>query len=251
LRRSPAITALALLAAWAVFAMPRPGFAQELIADLSDHLIGITSDFTGTDILVFGAIEGGGDIVVTVTGPLNEVVVRKKDRVFGIWINAESAEFHSVPGFFGIATTRPLDEIGTVEMRKLYGIGFSGLRLEPESTLTEDQRLEFEAALIELRQANGLFPSEPAKVDVVGGRLFRAEIPFPADIPVGTYQAETLLIRNGEVVAAQTSPLVINKVGFGADIYDFAHEESELYGILAVIAAVLAGLLGNLMFRRP
>ena len=239
--------------AFALFAMllAAPGLAcaQEIMAGLSHHAIGITADFTGTEILVFGAVESEGDIVVVVRGPRTEVVVRKKAPVFGIWINAESAVFHSVPGFYGVASTRPLEEIVDSDMRRVMEIGIDGLRLEPAGMDTHT-RDEFQSALIGLKQAERLYPVEPNTVSLVGGRLFRATVPFPAGVPVGTYTADTFLIRDGEVVAAQSSPLIISRAGFGAQLYNLAHQESELYGILAVIAAVMAGLAGNILFRR-
>ena len=232
-----------------LFAAPGLARAQEIIAGLSHHAIGITADFTGTEILVFGAVESEGDIVVVVRGPRTEVVVRKKAPVFGIWVNAESAVFHSVPGFYGVASTRPLEKIVDSDMRRVMEIGIDVLRLEP-ADMDARTRDEFQSALIGLQQAERLYPVEPSTVSLVGGRLFRATIPFPAGIPVGTYAADTFLIRDGEVVAAQSSPLIISRAGFGAQIYNFAHQESELYGILAVIAAVMAGLTGNILFRR-
>jgi uncharacterized protein (TIGR02186 family) len=228
----------------------RPAAAQDLIADISNHLISITSDFTGTELLVFGAIEGGGDVVVVVSGPRDSVIVRKKDRVFGIWINAESAEFDNVPAFYAVAATNPLEELAAPEQLRLYEIGLAGLRLEAEPDVDEAQEVEFLDALIQLKQENELYPTAPQHIDVVGGRLFRVKIPFPADVPVGSYLVQSFLIRDGLVASAQTSPLVVNKGGFGADLYEFAHAEGELYGILAVLGAVMAGLLGNLLFRR-
>jgi uncharacterized protein (TIGR02186 family) len=229
----------------------RPAAAQDLIADISNHLISITSDFKGTELLVFGAIEGGGDVVVVVSGPRNNVVVRKKDRVFGIWINAESAEFNNVPAFYAVAATDTLEALAAPEQLRLYEIGLAGLRVEAEADVDEAEKDEFLAALIELKQTNDLYPIAPQHIDVVGDRLFRVKIPFPADVPVGSYLVQSFLIRDGQVVGAQTSPLVVNKGGFGADLYEFAHDEGALYGILAVLGAVMAGLLGNLMFRRP
>ena len=232
-----------------LLAVPALARAQEIMAGLSHHAIGITADFTGTEILVFGAVESEGDIVVVVRGPRTEVVVRKKAHVFGIWVNAESAVFHSVPGFYGVASTRPLEEIVDSDMRRVMEIGIDALRLEP-ADMDAGARDEFQSALIGLKQAERLYPVEPGTVSLVGGRLFRATIPFPAGVPVGTYAADIFLIRNGEIVAAQSSPLIISKAGFGAKIYNFAHRNSELYGVFAVIAAVVAGLAGNILFRR-
>lgn len=229
----------------------RPAAAQDLISDISNHLISITSDFKGTELLVFGAIEGGGDVVVVVSGPRDTVVVRKKDRVFGIWINAESAEFTNVPAFYAVAATDSLEALAAPEQLRLYEIGLAGLRVEAKDDVDEAEETEFLAALIQLKQRNGLYPVAPQHIDVVGNRLFRVKIPFPADVPVGSYLVQSFLIRDGQVAGAQTSPLVVNKGGFGADLYEFAHDEGALYGILAVLGAVVAGLLGNLMFRRP
>lgn len=156
-----------------------PAAAQDLIADLSNHLIAITSDFTGTELLVFGAVEGGGDVVVVVTGPRDVVVVRKKTRVFGIWINAQSAEFANVPAFYAVATTRPLEELATPDKLRLNEIGLQGLRVEPGEDVDADEYQEFMQALVELKQSNGLFPTAPQHVDVVGDRLFRVKIPSP------------------------------------------------------------------------
>ena len=240
---------LAIALLWALSGVPGAGHAQEIVAGLSHHVIAITADFTGTEIIVFGAVEQEGDIVVVVRGPRTEVVVRKKAPVFGIWINAESAVFRSVPGFYGVASTRPLEDIADSDMRRLMEIGIDGLRLEP-AEMDDGDREEFQSALIELKQAERLYPVEPSAVSMVGERLFRATIPFPAGVPVGTYVADTFLISDGEVVAAQSSPLIVSKAGFGAQIYSFAHQDSELYGLLAVIAAVMAGLAGNFLFRR-
>ncbi len=241
--------AIVVLCALTVFAAPRSD-AQELVSGLSHHLIEISANFQGTELLTFGAIEGTGDVVVVVRGPRKTTTVRKKGRVFGIWLNKESSRFLSVPGFYGLATTRPLEEIGSTEIFNALEIGVNGLRFEPEDRDQDDVE-EFREALIQIRQEEGLFPVEPSVVEVVGGKLFKASIPLPAGIPVGTYTADTFLVREGVIAAAQSSPIIVSKAGFSAEIFHFAHRNSLLYGVLAVIGAVMAGLTGNFLFRRP
>ena len=248
----------ALLLALALLALAAPRAAAqlpqeppELIADLSHHLIAITSDFTGTDLLVFGVADPEGELIVVVRGPRVPVVVRKKERVFGIWMNTRSATFNSVPLYYAVAASGPLAEIADADSLRLLEIGMENLRLEPEPELDPEIEESFEQALIELKQASALYPREPSRVDRVAGRLFRASIHFPAAVPVGTYVADVFLLKDGLVVAAQTSPLVIHKAGFGAEVFDFAHESSALYGLLAVVGAAMAGFLGSLLFRRP
>lgn len=225
--------------------------AQELVADLSDHLIAIDSEFTGADLLVFGAIEGDGDVIVIVRGPRVPVVVREKARFFGIWLNASSITFNDVPTFYAVAATRPPEEILDADMRRLNEIGLDQLHIEAEPGSNIEDAEAFRDALIQLRQRNGLFSAEPGKVNFLGRQLFRTAIHFPAAVPVGRYTVDVVLVRDGQVVQSFGPPLTVDKAGLGAEIFDFAHNDSALYGILAVIGAALAGFLGSLLFRRP
>lgn len=224
--------------------------APRLIADLSNHLIAITSDFTGTDLLIFGAVEGEGDVVVVVRGPRDQAVVRRKAQVFGIWLNTQSIAFNNTPTYYAVASTRPLDQLGAEDVLQLHEIGVENLRLDPQSDVPAEELQKFRDALIALKQREGLYSLAPAHVDVVGGRLFRATVAFPAGVHVGTYIADVFLVQDGVVVAAQSSPLVVSKVGFGAEVFDFAHDQSSIYGLFAVVAAAMAGFMGNLLFRR-
>jgi len=241
---------LALCLAATALAPGRAG-AQELVADLSDHLIAIDSEFTGTDLLVFGAIEGEGDIVVLVRGPRSPVVVREKARVFGIWLNASSVTFEDVPAFYALATSRPPEEILDGDMRRLNEIGLDQLRLDPEPGTDIADIAAYREALIHLRQTTGLYTAEPGKVSFLGKRLFRTVIHFPAAVPVGRYTVDVVLVRDGQVVQSFSPPLTVDKAGLGADIFDFAHDDAAFYGVLAVIGAAIAGFLGSLLFRRP
>src|SRR3984893_18268925 len=83
---------------------------QALGADLTGHLIAITTGFTGASVVLFGATDGPGDIVVSVRGPEREMTVRRKERIVGIWINTDDLTFAKVPSFYDIAASRPLDE---------------------------------------------------------------------------------------------------------------------------------------------
>lgn len=239
-----------LLALALVLVLAGSARAQELVADLSDHLIAIDLEFTGTDLLVFGAIEGDGDVMVIVRGPRSPVVVRQKSRIFGIWLNAASVTFDDVPAFYALATSRPPEEILDADMRRLNEVGLDQLHIEPEPGSSIEDVASFREALIHLRQRNGLFTSEPGKVSFLGRRLFRTVIHFPAAVPIGRYTVDVVLVRDGQVVQSFGPPLTVDKAGLGAEIFDFAHDDAAIYGILAVIGAALAGFMGSLLFRR-
>ena len=228
---------------------PAPSRAEPVVADISNHLIAITTGFTGTDVLVFGATDGEGDVVVIVRGPEREEIVRRKERMAGIWIHGESHLFRRVPSFYAVAASKKLADSAPPTVLARHQIGLDNLRLESAREDDPSQR-EFAQALIRLKQDEGLFPTQVEQVQFLGNQLFRAKIAFPANVPVGTYTVEVFLLRGGEVAGAQTAPLVISKIGLGADIYLFAHREAPIYGAIAILMALVAGSSAAFLFRK-
>lgn len=222
----------------------------QLVADLSEHLIAITTGFVGTDVLMFGAIEGPGDVVVVVRGPQRPEVVRRKARIAGIWMNEREMVLNNVPAFYVVASAKPLIEILSPVARMRHEIGFDFLQFVPKRPAPASEVEEFRQALIRNKQRDDLYLEETGKVSFLGPTLFRTRISFPSNVPTGTYTADVFLVRDGSVVSAQSTPLVVGKVGFGAELFDFAHQRPALYGILAVAVALAAGWLAGVVFRR-
>ncbi len=223
--------------------------AQPLTADLSDHLITITSSYTGTELLLFGSVEEEGDIIVVVRGPEQQVLVRRKERVGGLWMNRATQSFAKVPGYYAMAATRPLDEIATENVLSRLGIGPKNLTFEANGS-GGPQGVEFRDALVRNMTREGLYPTEPGVVTWLGSRLFRTNIAFPANAPVGNYTAEIYLLHQNEVITAQTTPLFIRKTGIERAVFEYSRNYPLLYGLSAVIMALLAGWLAELAFRR-
>lgn len=224
--------------------------AQALIADLSDHLIAINTGFTGTQVVLFGSTDGPGDVAVVVQGPEGEVRVRKQDRIAGIWMNADSVLFRRVPSFYDVATSRPLEELVSPAVLARHEVGLDHLRVVLADYAGPEKEQEFRAALIRSKQRQGLYGTATGEVAFLGQRLFRTTILFPANVPTGLYTVSVFLIRNGDVVSAQTTPLAVSKVGFSADLFDFAQRRAVLYALASLALAVGAGWLGSALFRR-
>jgi len=249
LRRASAAAGLAGLGLVVVGAV---GAAQgpPLVADLSDHLIAISAGFTGTRVVMFGATDGVGDVVMMVRGPASEVIVRRKERIAGIWVNRAEMAFAAVPSYYAVAASRNIDDFADPAVRVRQEIGLDSLKLVPAVEAVEQVAETFRAALIRNKQRRGLYGTEVGKISFLGQNLFRTEIDFPANVPTGSYLVEVLLIREGEVVGAQTTPLIISKIGLGAELFDFAHAYSAVYGVVAILGALLAGWIAHLLFRR-
>jgi len=230
---------------------PATGAAQSVVADLSQNAVSITADFSGSEILVFGAIaaEVPVDVIVAVSGPLEPVTVRKKDRVAGIWINTEGVEIDSAPTFYKVATSGPLtDVLKDVEdlrhrisiVRAIRSVG------APDEVANA---VRFTDALIRIRAGNGLYRVEEGAVTVQKNALFRTTIALPASLVEGDYTARVFLTHEGDVLATYETALDVRKVGLERWIYTLAHEQPLLYGLLSLAIAIIAGWAASAFFQ--
>lgn len=238
----------ALLLLWLTL-LPR-GDSQALIADLSDHLVAITTGFSGKEILIFGALDEGGDVVVTVRGPGRDATLHRKESVLGLWLNTASFTFVGAPSFYAVAGTRPLSEIAGEEAFARLRIGLRNLDLQPRSRASANVVADWAAAFVRAKQSAGLYGEGLGEVTLLGDRLFRARFELPTNVPTGTYLVDAFQFRDGEAVSAQSLPLVVSKIGLEARIYDFAQQQSALYGLAAIAIALFAGWIAHLVFRR-
>ena len=239
-----------ILAALSLALFSGPAWAAPVVADLSKYVISIDSGFTGTDVLLYGAVEEEGDLVVVIRGPDERVSIRRKDRIAGIWMNQDEIEFQAVPSFYLVASNRPLDEIAQINFRELHQIGIDALQLISNTARPEEEVAPFREALIRNRRREGLYSDSIGAMKFLSNRLFSTSIHFPANVPEGAYRAEVFLIRDGKVISAETTPLFVNKSGFLWQINFYAHSQPALYGIVAILVALFAGWIAGVVFRK-
>lgn len=251
-RRSRALIApvlgLALLALTAMAAR-----AASFVADLSDHLIAITTAFTGTDVLLFGAVDTpGSGVAVVVRGPAANAVVRHKSKVGPIWLFTDQVTFAAVPSYYAVATSQPLLELSVVSELARHQIGVDHLELNPVAGEDVDRAdlAEFRAAFIRGKQQERLYPAQVGTVSFLGGTLFRTRLAFPANVAPGTYQVQVFQFMDGRVINAQTSALDISKIGLEAELYDFARRWPASYALAAILLAISSGWIAATVFRR-
>jgi uncharacterized protein (TIGR02186 family) len=236
---------------------------ERVEADVSTRSIAVTSGFRGTEIIVFGSVDnsrqpsaeaGYYDVVVVVEGLPTPLVARKKSNVAGLWINTDAAAFVSVPSYYAIASTRPLEEIADAELRQQNAIGFDYVRLTPSAQLEREvsaAELEaYKAAVIRLKEKGQLYIKDDYGVAFIGRSLFRSSVELSENVPVGTLTARVYLFREGELLSTFATRVRLEREGIELLLYRFAARHSLLYGIFAVTVAIAAGLLPSTLFRR-
>ena len=229
-----------------------------LVPDVSARQIEIRYSFTGAQLLLFGAIlyprgrvpEDQPDIAVVLRGPVQPILVREKEKITGIWMNADSSRFRSAPSYYAVASSRPIKDLLDERTAAIYEIGIGNLQLSPGTGDVPETARRFEAGLLDLRTRAGLYSENAHGVEISEGVLYRARIAIPSQVPVGTYTAETFLIQDGRVLAVATRDIQVGKSGFERWVTLVARRHEGLYGLAAVIMSVGLGWAAAMIFRR-
>ena len=235
-----------------------------LVPDISARKVEIRYSFTGAQLLLFGAIvyPGGrpptrpADIVVVLRGPVQPILVREKQKIAGIWMNADSNRFRSAPSYYAVASSKPISALVDERTAAIYEMGLNNLQLSPGGGALPEKERRFEAGLLDLRTRQRLYSENPRGVEISGGVLYRATITIPSQVPVGTYTAETFLVdrpspeRPGRVLAVATRDIEIDKSGFERYVALAARRHEGLYGLAAVLLSLGLGWAAAALFRR-
>ncbi|RMF15827.1 MAG: hypothetical protein D6757_03890 [Alphaproteobacteria bacterium] len=239
---------------------PAPAHLARIVPDVSHDLVELRYDFTGTELLIFGAMSPPAsadvpiDLVIAVEGPRRSALLRRKQRIAGIWVNRLIARIDKAPGFYALRATRPLAEIAPESVWRKLAIGIGHLPMRASLAdgrvvrLAPEARAGFFAALA----MNGLYRTRtgPSALTIKDGALFRTHLALPSKLPEGDYRARVLLFEAGKVMAERTLALKVRKAGFERAIFRFAHRLPLAYGIVAVAFALLAGWGAGRIFRR-
>ncbi|MFW5881741.1 MAG: TIGR02186 family protein [Roseicyclus sp.] len=247
------IRAALILAAWLGLASPLA--AETVVAGLSRDAISITTNFEGSEILIFGAVSRqapppeGSDlhVIVTVEGPSRPVTVRRKERRFGIWVNTDAAEIDAAPTFYAVATTAPFETVitHTEDLRHRVSAPWA---IRAIGTGVADQEV-FIDGLIRIRTEEMLYQLNEGEVTLEDDTLFDTSIRLPANLVEGDYRTRIFLMRDREVVDVLRQDIAVRKVGLERWIYNLAHDQPLAYGILSLAIAIAAGWLASAAFR--
>jgi uncharacterized protein (TIGR02186 family) len=228
------------------------------VPDVSSRQVQIRYSFSGAQLLLFGAVVYPGgrapdrpvDIAVVLRGPVQPILLREKQKIAGIWMNADSSRFRSAPSFYAVASSRPINDLIDERTASIYELGLHNLQLSPGGGALPERERHFEAGLLDLRSRSGLYAENPRGVEITDGVLYRAVITIPSQVPVGTYTAETFLIEHGRVLAAATRDIQIDKSGFERFVAIAARRHQLVYGLCCVALSLGLGWAAAAAFRR-
>ncbi len=227
-----------------------------LVPEISQHEVQVRQGFTGADLLLFGAILSPDgtraaqdyDIVVVLEGPVRSIVLREKQKIAGMWINADSMEFRSAPSYFAVASSRPIAKIVDDKTAAIYELGLKWLQLSPIGVIDPKEQRRFSGGLVDLMRREGFYREDEGAVKINGQVLYSARMSLPSSVQIGTYTAETFAIRNGKVVASAITRVEVTKEGFERFVAVAAEERGLIYGLFAVLVSVGMGWVAGRLF---
>ena len=250
----------ALLALFLLVCATLPTRADRVVVSLSENQIEIGSNYTGTQLALFGIIElddkslvltGPTDVVVTVRGPRESMTVRRKERIGPVWINRSQQKFVAVPSVLEVAASRRLEEIASPDVRRRLRIGLSAIVEAPEMAFEQTEGEDpFRAALIRLKLKEGLWREEPRGVTFVTEGFFRSSVPIPATAPTGNYDVEVMVLSGNALVARRNASFEVVKTGFEERMTSLSQGRSLAYGLGIGALSLVFGWLASVIFRR-
>jgi uncharacterized protein (TIGR02186 family) len=246
---------LTLLAFVAALTLPARAQTEEIVAGLSQNVVSITATFVGSEILIFGAIKREAPapdsvlgVAVVVEGPSHPITVRRKARRMGIWVNTDAVEVQRAPSFYAISTSGPFDELINEGVDRAMHISIpESIRIFSSEEVEDPD--SFAEALIRIRKKSGLYKIDEGNVTVTDNTLFDTRIQLPANLTEGTYRTRIFLTRGGEIVANYSTDIDVAKVGLERWLYNLAHEQAFIYGLMSLAIAIAAGWAASAVFR--
>jgi uncharacterized protein (TIGR02186 family) len=227
--------------------LPSKTYSLPIIAELGSYDVSIDHKFKGLDLLVIGARNENGKIIIITRGDEKDFLLRKKERVFGIWLNNDSMKIYKAPSFYHIASSAKYFDNNENKLYKDLEIGTENLKF---FKFENDYILKYINAFVEEKQKKLLYSKDLGKVKIIGETLFRQTIPFPKNIQPGNYTSEVYLVNGRELISMQIIPIKVEKIGFDARVEKFAKSNSYAYGLLAVLIANAFGFLAFKLFSR-
>jgi len=234
-----------------------PARAEEVVLGLSQSEVAITANFDGSHILVFGAVKREVPIpdgpplqvVVAVSGPSKPVLVRRKERRFGIWVNTDSVLVDSAPSFYAVATSGPFDEVLTDVEDLRHRVSIERAIRSVGAAMHIRGAQNFADAVVRIRERSGLYKIVEDSVAVDQQTLFRTAIDMPANLTEGEYSTRIFLTREGRVVSVYETTIDVRKVGLERWLYNMSREQPLIYGLMSLAIAIAAGWGASAAFR--
>ncbi len=221
---------------------------------LTPETIRMGAFYSGVPLRIEGTVQPGSSVVVVVRGPDIEEVFNLKGRAGPIWINKGKVHVSGVPSLFLCFHAGPLKETLSPAVLEKYQIGYEEIQKQMRIQPPDQDREVVRASFINLKTQENVYRNIRYGVKMgsatAAGTPFSVEFHWPRRAPPAVYEVKAYECRDHQVVGQTTASLQVVEVGFPAWMAWFARQHASLYGMMAVVVAMLAGFGIDLLVSR-
>ena len=236
-----------------------PAGAEKLASTVSSSTVQITSSFDGATLSLFGTIEpdiqgaaltGPYNVVVVITGPLQDRVTRLKTNSFGIWTNTDQVTFKQFPSFYDVLASGKLDLIASPHVLQAQNV-LPIQQAQATATIGESSKAtQFGTELVRLMTQEGHFAVKEDGVRFLSATAYVAQVTLQSDVANGPFLAHTLVFKDKQLVAERTEGFTVRKTGLENFVFVASRQQPLLYGLVCVVLALGTGWLAGVAFKR-
>lgn len=215
--------------------------------------VAITLGYHGAKLSISGQSGPADGILIQIQSPPGQTHLKYKGKAAGfLWMKMGTMRFDNIPSLYMLYTTAPLGELLKPEAQKKEGIGYAALK---EKMIIHSTRKFIDKALwtdefIKFKEQKNIYRIRPKAVHMAaGGGEFRLELDWPFEAPPGKYAVQVLAVKDGRVNGSASGSIRIAKTGVVEQLTQLATRRAAVYGLLAILVAIVAGIGVGLIFK--
>ncbi len=228
---------------------------QPMKTTITPQAISIGAFYDGTHVKAEGLIPADSQAIIRITGYSGDLHLKQKGKALGLlWMNLNTLTFENVPSVYLLYVPGTFEEmlqsnsaIDPVSQLTLASLE-KQIQISPESGNKDQLYAEF----LKLKKSEGLYAVHKDSIHYSdtndGVKSFEADLIIPSRIKPGEYTLDLYAVKDGQITARKSLDLPVKLVGFPAMLSSLAFQHGALYGILATLVALFAGLLMGFFF---
>ena len=218
--------------------------------------IPITFSYHGAQLSITGQSASTDDLIVTITSEPVDTALKYKEKVGGlVWMKKGTLEFKDAPRVYLLHSTAALDRLLGGDECNQHLLGYDALRghIRIQDSAGNPADGKWFDEYLKFKKEENVYDIQEGTVvrqHGVEGNTYKVEVAWPYQAPPGIYKVEVIAARDGKVVDRASTHFEVKSVGMTAALSKMAFNQAGLYGIMAVIIALLAGLAVGAIFKK-
>ncbi len=209
---------------------------------------------------ITGPCPEGCQIVLKIVSPVRDFRLNKSGKGLGlVWLPVGHAEIKEIPVMYQVLSSANISSILSPAEQEAAGLTsdfkevYEQCKIRFEKDLPHNEiaglRQEYVSGLIKIFKDGGLYQRHEEAVQINGSQ-FSVQSVYPAGAPLGEYKIFCYAVQDGKARLIFQDKFLIKSGALAQWLAYHAQTSPVIYGSLAAVIAVAAGLLVGVIFRK-